>query len=155
MKTFSLRKEDVQKDWWIIDAKDLVIGRVASIVAKLLRGKHKPTFTPHVDCGDHVIIINADKVAFTGKKLTDRIFYWHTGYVGGVKQRTMKQLLNGEHPERVFQKAVERMLPKNTLGRNMMSNLRVYAGEEHPHTAQQPKVLDVASLNEKNVIRNA
>jgi large subunit ribosomal protein L13 len=127
-----------------------VVGRLASIIANRLRGKHKPTFTPHVDDGDNVIVINADKVVFTGKKLTDKKFYWHTGYPGGIKERTARQIIEGRFPERVIEKAVERMVPRGPLGRRQMKNLRVYAGSNHPHEAQQPAVLDVAKLNSKN-----
>ena len=150
MKTFSQKPADVVKKWVLIDAEGLVVGRLASLVANRLRGKHKPTFTPHVDDGDNVIIINADKVAFTGKKYTDKVYYWHTGHPGGVKERTARQLLEGRFPERVLEKAVERMIPRGPLGRRQMKNLRVYAGAEHPHEAQQPEKLDVAALNVKN-----
>lgn len=150
MITRSLRKEDVQKDWYIIDATDLVVGRLSSIIATYLKGKHKPSYTPHVDCGDNIVVINAKHVKFTGKKTTDRKFYWHTGFPGGIKERTMKDLLTGEFPERVLSKAVERMLPKGPLGRQMMKNLRVYPEAAHPHEAQEPKALDVAAMNSKN-----
>jgi large subunit ribosomal protein L13 len=135
----------------VIDANGLVVGRLAAIIADRLRGKHKPTFTPHVDCGDNVIVINARNVHFTGRKRENKKFYWHTGYPGGIKERTMAQLLDGAHPERVVLKAVERMVPRGPLGRQQMSNLRVYGGPEHPHAAQNPEVLDVAALNRKNV----
>jgi large subunit ribosomal protein L13 len=128
----------------------VVLGRLASIVAGRLRGKHKPTFTPHMDMGDNVIVINAEKVALTGRKLTDKRFWWHTGYPGGIKSRTMDQILEGKHPERVVIKAVERMLPGGKLSRQQMTHLRVYAGTEHPHEAQTPEVLDVKSMNTKN-----
>jgi large subunit ribosomal protein L13 len=150
MKTFSQKPAEVVKKWVLIDAEGLVVGRLASIVANRLRGKHKPTFTPHVDDGDNVIIINADKVALTGKKFTDKVYYWHTGHPGGVKERTARQLLEGRFPERVLEKAVERMIPRGPLGRQQMKNLRVYAGSEHPHAAQQPVSLDVGALNSKN-----
>jgi large subunit ribosomal protein L13 len=127
-----------------------VLGRLASVVAKYLRGKHKTTFTPHMDCGDHIIIINAEKVRLTGNKLKDKKFYWHTGYPGGIKERTMKQLLEGKYPERVVFKAVERMITRGPLGRQQMSALKIYAGPNHPHEAQNPQVLDVASMNPKN-----
>ena len=141
---------DIEKKWLVIDAEDVVLGRLASRVALILRGKHKPGYTPHMDCGDNVIVINADKVRLTGNKLTDKRFYWHTGYPGGIKDRTMEQILEGKHPERVVFKAVERMVPRGPLGRVQMKNLRVYAGTEHPHEAQQPEVLDVAAMNPKN-----
>ena len=148
--TRSIKPAEVEKKWHIIDAEGLVVGRLASIVAMRLRGKHKATFTPHVDDGDNVIIINADKVAFTGKKRWDKKYYWHTGHPGGIKERTAEQLLDGRFPERVVEKAIERMIPRGPLGRRQMKNLRVYAGAEHPHEAQQPEVLDVAALNPKN-----
>jgi large subunit ribosomal protein L13 len=133
----------------VIDAEGVVLGRLASIVATRLRGKHKPGFTPHMDCGDNVIVINADKVQLTGKK-RDEHFYWHTGYPGGIKSRTKDQILTGAHPERVVTQAVKRMLPGNRLSRRIMGNLRVYAGAEHPHEAQQPETLDVTAMNSKN-----
>lgn len=150
MRTFSQKPADVQKKWIIIDAQDLVVGRLASIVAMRLRGKHKPTFTPHVDDGDNVIVINAGKVVFTGKKRTDKKYYWHTGHPGGIKERTAAQLLDGRFPERVVEKAIERMIPRGPLGRRQMKNLRVYAGAEHPHEAQMPEALDVGAMNSKN-----
>lgn len=151
MKTFSQKPADVAKKWVLIDAEGLVVGRLATLVANRLRGKHKPTFTPHVDDGDNVIIINADKAVFTGKKFTDKVYYWHTGHPGGIKERTARQILEGRFPERVIEKAVERMIPRGPLGRRQMKNLRVYAGSEHPHTAQTPETLDVAGLNKKNM----
>ena len=150
MRTFSAKPADVQKKWVVIDAEGLVVGRLAVVIADRLRGKHKPTFTPHVDCGDNVIVINARNVHFTGRKRENKKYYWHTGYPGGIKERTMAQLLDGAHPERVVLKAVERMVPRGPLGRQQMSNLRVYAGAEHPHVAQTPEVLDVGALNRKN-----
>jgi len=153
MSTFVQKPADVEKKWLLIDAEGLVVGRVASIIANRLRGKHKPTFTPHVDDGDNVIVINADKVIFTGKKFTDKKFYWHTGYPGGIKERTMRQTLEGRFPERVLEKAVERMVPRGPLGRRQMKNLKVYAGATHPHEAQQPVTLDVAALSPKNTKR--
>ena len=150
MKTFSLKPADVDKKWIIVDAEGLVVGRLASIVAMRLRGKHKPTYTPHVDDGDNVIIVNAEKVVLTGRKREQKTYYWHTGYPGGIKERKAGQILNGRFPERVLEKAVERMIPRGPLGRKQMGNLKVYAGPEHPHAAQQPKPLDIASLNRKN-----
>lgn len=150
MKTYSIKPSEIEKKWLIVDAQDLVLGRLASQVALRLRGKHKPSFTPHMDCGDNVIVINAEKVALTGRKREDDLFYWHTGYPGGIKSRSKAQILDGKFPERVIEKAVERMLPKGPLGRQIMSNLRVYAGTEHPHEAQKPEVLDVAAMNSKN-----
>ncbi|AQZ52328.1 MAG: 50S ribosomal protein L13 [Martelella sp.] len=151
MVTFSQKPAEVEKKWIVIDAEGLVLGRLASLVAMRLRGKHKATYTPHVDDGDNVIVINADKVAMTGKKYTDKVYYWHTGYPGGIKERTARQIIEGRFPERVIEKAVERMVPRGPLGRRQMKNLRVYAGTNHPHEAQQPEVLDVAKLNKKNV----
>ena len=150
MKTFTATPSTIEKKWILIDADGVVLGRLASQVAKILRGKHKPSFTPHMDCGDNVIIINAEKVKLTGKKLSDKVFYWHTGHPGGIKERTAGQILEGQYPERVILKAVERMITRNALGRQQMKNLRVYAGTEHPHEAQQPEVLDLAAMNSKN-----
>ena len=150
MKTYSIREGDIDKKWVLIDAEGVVLGRLASHVAKILRGKHKATFTPHMDMGDNVIVINADKIQMTGNKRDDKRYYWHTGHPGGIKFRTARQVLEGAHPERVVTKAVERMITRNRLGRQQMTNLRVYAGAEHPHEAQQPTVLDLASLNPKN-----
>jgi len=150
MKTYSAKPAEVQKRWVLIDAEGLILGRLATIVANRLRGKHLPTFTPHVDMGDNVIIVNAEKVKVTGKKLTDKVFYWHTNHPGGIKGRSIGQLLGGAHPERVIEKAVERMITRGPLGRQQMRNLRVYAGPAHPHDGQQPEMLDVASLNPKN-----
>ena len=151
MKTTSLKPADVEKKWVLIDAQGLVVGRLASIVAMRLRGKHKPAYTPHVDCGDNVIVINADKVVLTGRKREQKVYYHHTGYAGGIKERSAKSILEGRFPERVVEKAVERMLPRGPLFRKILGNLRVYKGTEHPHTAQQPEPLDVGALNRKNV----
>ena len=140
----------VEKKWILIDAEGLVVGRLASTVANILRGKHKPSFTPHVDCGDNVIIINAGKVKFTGRKMTDKVYYKHTGYAGGIKETTPAKILEGKFPERVVEKAVERMIPRGPLGRQQMKALHLYAGTEHPHDGQKPEVLDVASMNRKN-----
>ena len=148
--TKSIRPQDVKKEWLLIDATDLVVGRLASIIANHLRGKHKASYTPHVDCGDNVVVINAEKVKYTGNKLEDKIFYWHTGYAGGIKERSMRQILESKHPERVLIKAVERMVPRGPLGRAVMRGLKVYAGNQHPHEAQSPKILDVAAMNAKN-----
>jgi large subunit ribosomal protein L13 len=150
MKTFSATPADIEKKWVIIDAEGVVLGRLASIVAMRLRGKHKPSYTPHMDCGDNVIVINADKVQLTGKKRSDKVHYWHTGFPGGIKNRTAGQILEGEHPERLLTLAVKRMLPGNRLSRKLMGNLRIYAGAAHPHEAQSPEVLDVKSMNKKN-----
>lgn len=153
MKTYSAKPSEVERKWLLIDAEGLVLGRLASIIATRLRGKHKTMFTPHIDCGDNVVVINAEKVHLTGKKRTDKTFYWHTGHPGGIKSRTMDKILDGAHPERAIEKAVQRMVPKGPLGRAQLKKLRVYAGAEHPHTAQEPEVLDVAAMNEKNVRR--
>jgi large subunit ribosomal protein L13 len=150
MKTYSAKPADIEKKWILIDAEGLVVGRLAAIVATRLRGKHKPTYTPHMDCGDNVVVVNAEKAVFTGNKLDNKKYYWHTGYPGGIKERTARKVIEGRFPERVMEKAIERMLPRGPLGRQQMKNLRVYAGEEHPHAAQQPETLDIASLNPKN-----
>ena len=150
MKTYSITPAEIEKKWLLIDAEGVVLGRMAAEIAKILRGKHKPSFTPHMDCGDNVIVINAKKVKLTGKKLTDKIYYRHTGYPGGIKSRTAQQILEGKQPENVVMKAVERMLPKGPLGRTQLTNLRVYGGAEHQHEAQQPEVLDIAAMNPKN-----
>ncbi len=149
-KTTSTRTEDVEKKWVLIDAEGLVVGRLATLVAMRLRGKHKPSFTPHVDDGDNVIIVNADKVVLTGRKLENKIYYHHSGFIGGIKERSAKFILEGRFPERIVEKAVERMLPRGPLGRQQMGNLRVYKGAEHPHAAQSPATIDVASMNRKN-----
>ncbi|AIB11899.1 50S ribosomal protein L13 [Azospirillum brasilense] len=150
MKTFNLKPTDIEKKWYVVDADGLVLGRLASILANILRGKNKPTFTPHMDCGDHVVVINAEKVKLTGNKRQDDIFYWHTGYPGGIKGRSKGQILDGKYPERVIEKAVERMVPRGPLGRKVMTHLKVYKGAAHPHEAQQPVALDVAAMNPKN-----
>jgi large subunit ribosomal protein L13 len=150
--TKSATPSTVEKKWHLIDADGLVVGRLASIIANILRGKHKPSFTPHIDCGDNVIVINADKVKFTGKKLKDKIYYKHTGYPGGLKETPAGKILDGRFPERVLEKAVERMIPRGPLGREQMRNLRLFNGPEHDHAAQNPEVLDVASMNRKNKV---
>ena len=150
MKTYSAKASEIEKKWIIIDAEGLVVGRLASIIAMRLRGKHKPTYTPHMDCGDNVIVINAAKVVLTGAKLKKKVYYHHTGYIGGIKERTAGAILADKFPERIVEKAVERMVPRGPLGRRQMSNLRVYPGTEHPHEAQQPEKLDVAAMNPKN-----
>jgi len=150
MKTYSAKPTEIEKKWILIDAEGLVVGRLASIIALRLRGKHKPTFTAHMDCGDNVIVVNAAKVVLTGDKLKKKVYYHHTGYIGGIKERTAGAILNGKFPERVVEKAVERMLPRGPLGRRQLSNLRVYPGTEHPHEAQQPETLDIAKMNPKN-----
>ena len=150
MKTFSATPKDIEKSWILIDASGLVVGRLAALIATRLRGKHKPGFTPHMDDGDNIIVINARDVVFSGNKRADKEYFWHTGYPGGIKSRTAEKILDGKHPERVLQKAVERMLPRGPLARQQLKNLKVYAGPEHPHAAQNPEPLDVAALNPKN-----
>jgi large subunit ribosomal protein L13 len=151
-QTTSLKPAEVKKAWVLIDADGLVLGRLATLVANRLRGKHKPQFTPHVDCGDHVVIVNARKVRVTGAKAEQKVFYWHTGYPGGIKGRSVRERLDSKYPERVIEKAVERMITRGPLGRAQMRNLHVYAGAEHPHAGQQPAALDVAALNRKNAV---
>jgi len=148
--TYSAKAKDISRKWHLIDANDLVLGRLATIVAKILRGKNKPTFTRNMDCGDNVIIINADKIHLTGKKITDKNYYWHTGHPGGIKSRTAGQIIKGEFPERVLKKAIEKMIPRTPLGRDQLRKLYVYSGNEHPHQGQKPEVLDIAKLNPKN-----
>lgn len=151
MQTYSAKPSEVDKKWLVIDAEGVVLGRLATTVANILRGKHKPTYTPHIDTGDHVVIINAEKVKLTGKKLTDKTYYRHTGFPGGIKSATPEFILGGKFPERVIQKAVERMMPKDSpLARQQFAKLRVYAGAAHPHEAQQAEILDFASKNPKN-----
>ena len=151
MKTFSAKPNNIKKQWIIVDAEGVVLGRLATIVAMRLRGKHKASFTPHMDMGDNVIVVNAEKIQLTGKKRTEKTYYWHTGHPGGIKSRTAEQMLEGKFPERVVSKAVERMLPGGVLSRQQMTNLRVYVGSEHPHEAQNPMILDIKSMNPKNI----
>ena len=148
--SFSLRHQDVKKKWVVIDADGVILGRLAAAVALILRGKHRPTFTPSVDCGDNVVVINADKVQMTGRKANEKPFFYHTGHPGGIKERTRAQILAGAHPERVIEKAVERMLPKGPLGTRQLGNMKVYAGAEHPHAAQNPVTINFAARNSKN-----
>jgi large subunit ribosomal protein L13 len=151
MKTYSAKPADIEKKWILIDAENMVVGRLAAVIATRLRGKHLPTFTPHMDCGDNVVVINADKVKFTGKKMGDKKYYRHTGYPGGIKETTPEKIMEGKFPERVVEMAVKRMLPHGPLSRQQLTNLKVYAGSEHPHEAQSPETLDVAAMNSKNV----
>lgn len=151
-QTRSIKPADVQKNWILIDAEGLVLGRLAALVANRLRGKHKAIFTPHVDCGDHVVIVNARKIRVTGNKAEQSVFYWHTGYPGGIKGRTVGERLDGKYPERVIEKAVERMISRGPLGREQMRNLHVYPDAEHPHAGQQPASFDVGALNRKNKV---
>ena len=150
MNTYSAKPAEVEKKWVLIDGTGLVVGRLASLIALRLRGKHKPTYTPHVDCGDNVIVVNAEKVVLTGRKVQQKVYHHHTGHIGGIKERTAKFILEGKFPQRVVEKAVERMLPRGPLGRRQLGNLRVYKGPEHPHEAQQPEKIDIAALNRKN-----
>ena len=150
MKTYNAKPNEGDKKWILIDADGLIVGRLAAIIAQRLRGKHKPQFTPHVDCGDNVVVINADKVVLTGNKYEGKKYHWHTGHPGGIKSRNARQIMEGKHPERILLKAVERMLPGGPLSRQQFSHLKVYAGDEHPHEAQKPELLDVAALNSKN-----
>lgn len=150
MKTYSAKPSEVEKKWYVVDADGLVLGRLSSVIASRLRGKHKPMFTPNIDCGDNIIVINAEKVLLTGRKRRDKVFYWHTGYPGGIKGRSIGAILDGKYPERVITKAVERMVSRSPLGRKQMGKLHVYAGAEHPHQSQKPEILDVAAMNPKN-----
>ena len=150
ISTHSTKPADIERKWYVVDASGVILGRLSAEIAKILRGKNKPYFTPNLDCGDYVVVINADKVKLTGKKLTDKHYYQHTGFIGSVKDTTAGKILNSRFPERVIQKAVERMISRNPLGRQMMTKLKVYAGENHPHAAQNPIVLDIASQNPKN-----
>ncbi len=150
-KTISTKTAEIEKKWIVIDGAGLVVGRLASIIALRLRGKHKVSFTPHMDDGDHIIVINADKVVFTGRKREDKVYYHYTGFQGGIKERTARFILEGRFPERIVEKAVQRMLPEGPLGRKQLGNLRVYAGPTHPHEAQQPLALDVGKMNRKNM----
>ena len=155
MKTYSAKPSDVERKWFVIDAEGLVLGRLASIIAMRLRGKHKPMFTPNIDCGDNIIVINADKVHLTGRKFLNKEYFWHTGHPGGIKSRTAAEALAGKRPEFVIKKAVERMISRNPMGRQQLKKLFVYSGAEHPHIAQQPEALDVAAMNPKNKLRSA
>jgi len=150
MKTYSAKPSEVEKKWLLIDAEGVVLGRLAALIANYLRGKHKPIYTPHMDCGDHVIVINADKVKLTGNKLANKTYWRHTGYPGGIRSTTAGKILDGKHPERVVEKAVQRMIPKGPLGRQQFGNLRVYASADHPHAGQSPVTVDVAAMNPKN-----
>ncbi|MGE0210911.1 MAG: 50S ribosomal protein L13 [Parvibaculaceae bacterium] len=153
MKTFSARPAEVEKKWVLIDADGLVVGRLASLIARRLRGKHLPIFTPHVDCGDNIVVINAEKVHFTGSKRQKKVYYWHTGHPGGIKERRADQILEGKFPERILEAAVRRMMPGGPLTRQQLRNLRIYKGSDHPHEAQKPEPLDIAAANVKNTAR--
>jgi len=153
MKTYTAKAKDIVKNWVLIDADGLIVGRAAAIIANRLRGKHKPTFTPHMDCGDNIVVINADKVVLTGRKRQQKTYYWHTGFPGGIKERKADKILEGKFPERVLEQAVKRMLPGGPLKRQQMTHLLLYKGAEHPHQAQSPVTLDIKSMNPKNVAR--
>ena len=150
MTTYATKPSDIERKWYVVDAQGVVLGRLAAEVATILRGKHKPYFVPNLDCGDYVIVINADKVRLTGKKLTEKKYFKHTGWIGGIKETNPARLLTGFHPEAIVEKAVERMISRNPMGRQQMTKLKVYAGASHPHSAQNPEVLDIASRNPKN-----
>ena len=153
MTTYSAKAKDIVKNWVLIDAEGLIVGRAAAIIANRLRGKHKPTFTPHMDCGDNIIVVNAEKVVLTGRKRQQKTYYWHTGFPGGIKERKANTILDGKFPERVLEAAVKRMLPGNSLKRLQMTHLLMYKGPEHPHQAQSPVLLDIKSMNRKNTAR--
>ncbi|MCX7346097.1 MAG: 50S ribosomal protein L13 [Alphaproteobacteria bacterium] len=153
MTTYTAKAKDIVKDWVLIDAEGLIVGRAAAIIANRLRGKHKPTFTPHMDCGDHIVVINAEKIVLTGRKNQQKTYYWHTGFPGGIKERKAGKILEGAHPERVLEQAVKRMLPGGPLKRQQMTHLRIYKGAAHPHEAQNPKKLDIRAMNPKNAVR--
>lgn len=149
-KTYIAKPSEIEKKWWIIDAENLVVGRLSSIIANILRGKHKTTFTPNLDCGDHVVVINAEKLKFTGKKFAEKLYYWHTGYPGGIKDRTARQIFEGKHPERILEYAVSRMISRGPLQRDIMTKLHIFKGPNHKHQAQNPQTLDVIAMNSKN-----
>jgi large subunit ribosomal protein L13 len=150
LKTYSAKPSEIERKWWLIDAENLVVGRVSSIIANILRGKHKPTFTPHLDCGDHVVVINAEKIKFTGKKYNNKTYYWHTGYPGGIKQRKAREIIEGKFPERIIESSVSRMISRGPLQRDIMVKLHIYQGPNHKHQGQNPQVLDIALMNRKN-----
>lgn len=153
-KTYSAKPSEIEKKWWLIDAENLVLGRVSTIIANILRGKHKATFTPHLDCGDHIVVINAEKIKLTGKKYAEKTYYWHTGYPGGIKQRTARQIFEGQFPERILESSVSRMISRGPLQRDLMFKLRIFKGPTHTHQAQNPQPLDIASRNRKNTKTN-
>ena len=152
-KTYSAKPSEMQRKWYVVDATDLVLGRLASVIATYLRGKHKAIYTPHVDCGDNIVVINCEKIATTGNKLHKKKFFWHTGHIGGIKEKLWSKILCGNNPERLLLKSVERMISRNPLGRSQMRKLYIYKGSEHPHMAQKPEILDVKKFNFKNTIR--
>ncbi len=150
LKTYSAKPSEIERKWWLIDAEDLVVGRTATIIANILRGKNKPTFSPNLDCGDHVVVVNADKMKFTGNKFADKKYYWHTGHPGGIKERTARQIFEGNFPERILESAVSRMIARGPLQRDIMVKLHIYSGAEHKHQGQNPQPLDIAAMNRKN-----
>lgn len=152
MKTYTARPSEIQRGWYVIDADGLVLGRLAALVANRLRGKHKPTYTPHMDCGDHIVVVNAEKVVLTGGKAQKKFYYYHTGYPGGIKERRADKVLDGRFPERVLEAAVRRMVPSGPLGRDVLRKLHVYKGPEHPHAGAKPQSLDIAAMNRKNSV---
>lgn len=154
LKTYSAKPSEIERKWWIVDAEDLVVGRASSIIAKILRGKHKATFTPNMDCGDHVVVINAEKIKLTGKKYAEKLYYWHTGHPGGIKDRSAREIIEGKYPERILEYAVSRMISRGPLQRDIMTKLHIYKGTEHKHQGQNPQVLDIASMNRKNTKTN-
>ena len=150
MKTYSVRPSDIVKKWYLVDATDLVLGRLAVVLANYVRGKHKVYFTPNIDCGDHVVVVNAEKIKLTGKKLNNHMHYWHTGYPGGIKSKSYAQILEGKNPQEAIQLAVKRMVPKGPLGKQQLKKLYVYSGDKHPHDAQKPEPIDLIAMNKKN-----
>ena len=153
MKTYSAKAKDIEKKWLLVDAEGLIVGRAAAIIANRLRGKHKPTFTPSMDCGDYVVVVNAEKIVFSGNKFTQKNYYWHTGFPGGIKERRADKIIQGKHPDRILEAAVRRMLPGGPLKRQQMTHLLMYSGPEHPHQAQSPVALDIKAMNPKNAVR--
>ena len=150
MKTYMARPSDINKKWFLVDAKDLVLGRLSVVLANYVRGKHKANYTPSIDCGDNIVVINAEKVVLTGKKIDDKIHYWHTGYPGGIKSRSYNEIIEGKNPEKAIKLAVKRMIPKGPLGRQQIKKLHIYTGENHPHVAQNPELLNIEAMNKKN-----
>jgi large subunit ribosomal protein L13 len=153
-KTYAAKPSEITRKWWLIDAENLVVGRLSSIIANILRGKNKAMFTPNLDCGDHVVVINADKVKLTGKKYAEKKYFWHTGYPGGIKERTARQIMEGKFPERILENSISRMISRGPLQRDVMSKLHLFSGPEHKHQAQNPQILDIASINRKNTKTN-
>ncbi len=150
LKTYAAKPSEITRKWWLIDAENLVVGRVSTIIANIIRGKHKATFSPNLDCGDHVVVINAEKIKLTGKKYAEKKYYWHTGLPGGIKERTARQIFEGKFPERILESSVSRMISRGPLQRDIMTKLHIYKGPEHKHQGQTPQILDIASMNRKN-----